>query len=284
MRKAEPPPLSPTDTLRHSLRLIVAEGLDHFEAHQAAAHDGDAEALHQTRVALRRLRSALRLFRRFLDPAGGDGFNDLLRGLGRTLGAARDWDVFVLETLPAQPDALPSLLVPAQQQRDLAHVSLRAALDDPATAAMLLDLRHWSGSVVAFATKSSAERGIGDAAGPMLDRMARTARRRGRGLAHQDDDERHALRKALKSLRYGIEMLQSLYDGATVKPYRKALGLLQEDLGRLNDAIAAAELAGRLPERPGRAVILHWSQDHKRAALEELPATWLQFKAMPTFW
>ena len=284
MRKAEPPPLSPTDTLRHSLRLIVAEGLDHLEAHQAAAHGGDAEALHQARVALRRLRSALRLFRRHLDPAGGDGFNDLLRSLGRTLGAARDWDVFVLETLPAQPDALPSLLGPAQRQRDLAHVSLRTALDDPATAAMLLDLRHWSGSVAAFATTRSAGRHISDAAGPMLDRVARTARRRGRGLARQDDDGRHALRKALKSLRYGIEMLQSLYDGATVRPYRRALGLLQEDLGRLNDAIAAAELAGRLPEQTGGAVILHWSQDRKRAALAELPAAWRQFKAMPTFW
>ena len=283
MRKAEPPPLAPADTLRDSLRLILAEGLDHLDAHRTAAHGGDAEALHQARVALRRLRSALKLFRRHLDPAAGDGFNDLLRGLGRTLGAARDWDVFVLETLPALPDAL-SLLAPAQQRRDIAHVSLRATLDNPATAAILRDLRDWSTAPAAFIDASRASRTVGDAAGPMLDRLARTVRRRGRRLARQDDEERHALRKALKGLRYGIEMLHSLHDPDAVKPYRKALSVLQEDLGRLNDAIAAAELAERLPESAGRAVILRWSQERKRAALLELPVTWSRFRTMPDFW
>lgn len=287
MRKAEPPPLSSADTLFDSQRLILGEGLDHLQAHLAGCHDGDAEAIHQARIALRRLRSALRLFRRHLDPVARDGFNAALRALGRTLGAARDWDVFVLETIPAVragSDAIETLAGPAQGERDAAHLRLRAVLEDPQTQAILHDLRDWSGLPAAFAEPADADRTIGHEAGRMLDRLVRSARRRGRKLDRQDDIGRHALRKSLKSLRYGLEMLQSLHEHQAAKPYRKALSHLQEELGQLNDAIAAVELADRLPDGPGRDAVRHWSHKRKRAALEGLPAAWHRFRKMPTFW
>lgn len=291
MRKAEPPPLSPTDTLSVSLRLILAEGLDHLDAHRADARAGDVEAIHQTRVALRRLRSALRLFDHHLDPVAKDGLNDGLCDLGRILGTARDWDVFVLETIPTvraaapdETDALASLLEPAQREREIAHVALRTVLDDPRTDMMLQDLRDWGSVTTAFATPDAAVLRIGDEAGSMLDRLAKRARRGGRKLSRQDDNERHALRKTLKSLRYGIEMLQALHAHGRFKRYRKRLSVLQEDLGLLNDAIAADALAAQLPALPGQAVIRHWSHARKRAALEELPDAWHRFRKMQRFW
>lgn len=288
MRKAEPPPLSSADTLSVSLRLILAEGLDHLDAHRAAARAGDVEAIHQARVALRRLRSALRLFGRYLDPVAKDRFNDALRELGRGLGAARDWDVFVAETIPTacrampgETEALISLIGPAQHEREAAHLALRNALDDPRTDMMLHDLRDWGSAAPAFALPDTAALRIGDEAATMLDRLAKRGRRHGRKLSRQTDDERHALRKALKSLRYGIEMLQSLYPHDRFKPYRKRLSRLQEDLGQLNDAIAAEALAARLPEQ---AVVRHWSRIRKRAALEVLPAAWRRFRKRRRFW
>ncbi|MGI4748832.1 MAG: CHAD domain-containing protein [Janthinobacterium lividum] len=291
MRKAEPPPLSSGDTLSNSLRLVVGEGLEHLDAHRAGAFAGDAEAIHQARVALRRLRSALKLFRRHLNPPARDGFNDALRTFGRTLGAARDWDVFVLETVPAIMTAVPDrsealgvLLAPAQQERDLGHLAMRALLQDPHTDAVLRDLGDWSGDRVAFFPRKAAKRSIADEAGPLLDRLAKSVRRRASGLEEQNDEERHALRKALKSLRYGIEMLESLHDRRTAKPYRQALSVLQEDLGRLNDAIGAVELVHRMPDEPGRLVIDQWANGQRQAALIELPAAWRQFRSMPAFW
>ena len=291
MRKAEPPPLSAGDTLGKSLRLVLAEGLDHLDAHRTEAFEGAPEAIHQARVALRRLRSALKLFRRHLNPAARDGFNDALRGFGRTLGDARDWDVFVTETvpvvmkaLPDDTDALLTLIAPAEAARVERHAAMRLLLEDGHTDAVLHDLRDWSAEPAAFFPRKAANRLIEAEASPLLDRLAQMVRRRGARLAEQDDEERHALRKALKSLRYGIEMLEALHDRDAAKPYRQALSRLQEDLGQLNDAIAAAELVHRLPDLPGRTVIESWAAGRRQAALEELPAAWTQFRAMPPFW
>lgn len=291
MRKAEPPPLSQADTVADSFRLIVAEGLDHLEAHREPACAGDAEAIHQFRVALRRLRASLKLFRRMLDPVARDGFNDALRALGRILGAARDWDVFLLETIPSiielvpsEADALNALVMPAERERETAHLALRTALSAPATEVVLQDLRDWSAAPDAFTRRKTAHSPVADVAARMLDRLAGAARRKRRRLRKQTDEERHALRKALKSLRYGVEMLQSLYRRDRLKPYRKRLSRLQEDLGQLNDAIAAVELVNRLPLLPGRAVVVQWSESRRQGALEMLPAAWRRFRATRPFW
>jgi CHAD domain-containing protein len=286
-----PPPLSTTDTLQDGLRLMLDEGLDHLATHLPAARAGDMEGIHQMRVALRRLRSTLRLLRRHLEPVAADGFDDALRQLGRTLGAARDWDVFVGETLPAiraaDPDggdALDTLLGPAQQARDAAHAALKTVLEAPLNEAVLADLRIWAGASVAFFPDAEANRNLARQAPHMLDRLAKRVRRRGRKLGHQDDEERHDLRKALKALRYGVQMLETLYDKDDTKRFRKALGGLQEDLGQLNDAIAAVTLARRLPDLPGREVVERWSDSRRQAALEALPASWHRFKAIKVFW
>ncbi len=289
MRLAMPPPLSADDTMEDGLRLMLGEGLDHLGAHLPAARGGGMEAIHQSRVALRRCRSTLRLFRRHLEPVAADGFDDALRRLGRSLGMARDWDVFTRETLPAilqaSPDSpLDTLRAPADQARDAAHDALRIVLHAPLTDAVLADLRVWTGAGTAFFPERDAERRLAREAPAMLDRLARRVRRRGRDLATQDDEERHDLRKALKALRYGIQMLDTLYEDKRVKPYRKALGTLQDDMGTLNDAIAAVELAHRLPDGPGRQAVEQWSDALKQVSLQALPASWHRFRAMRPFW
>ena len=288
MRHAMPPPLAADDTMEDGLRLMLGEGLDHLNAHLPAARRGEMEAIHQTRVALRRCRSTLRLFQRHLEPVAADGFDDALRRLGRSLGTARDWDVFTRETLPtiqrASPDPQPldALQAPAAQARGAAHDALRTVLHAPLTEAVLADLRGWAAS--AFFPERNASRRLAREAPAMLDRLARRVRRRGRDLETQDDEQRHDLRKALKGLRYGIQMLDTLYEGKRVKPYRKALSRLQDDMGTLNDAIAAVELAHRLPDGPGRQAVERWSNDLKQASLLALPASWQRFKAMRRFW
>ncbi len=289
MRRAQTPPLAAGDTLAHAVRLVVSEGLDHLDAHLDGADRGEAEAIHQARVALRRLRSGLKLFRRRLDPASRDGFNAALRDLGRILGGARDWDVFVLETVPlvsraapGQAGSLDELAAAADPLRMQAHERLRETLAAPRTALVLEDLRGWAAEAQAFTAGAGVP--IGREAPRLLDRLARTAGRRGRDVAGQTDEERHGLRKALKSLRYGMQMLEALHGGEAVRPYRRTLGALQEDLGQLNDAVAAVELAGRLPGLSGRAVISAWSAERRHAALAALPAAWRAFAALEPYW
>ena len=89
-----------------AFREIVAAGLGHLLANQPAAGAGDPEGVHQMRVAIRRLRSALVLFETHLEPHVTARFEAELKRFGRVLGEARDWDVFCLETLPKVMDEL----------------------------------------------------------------------------------------------------------------------------------------------------------------------------------
>ena len=83
-----------------AFRLIVSGFLGHLLANQPAAMAGDAEGIHQMRVAIRRLRAALTLFEPVLAPHITSSFQAELRRIGRVFGEARDWDVFTQQILP----------------------------------------------------------------------------------------------------------------------------------------------------------------------------------------
>ena len=88
-------------TTAHALRMVVAHGLAVLTANiELLLRNDDPEYVHQARVALRRVRSAIRLFdreRRDLPQS----LADELRWFARALGDARDWDVIADETLPS---------------------------------------------------------------------------------------------------------------------------------------------------------------------------------------
>ena len=83
-------------------RRIAAACLAQAQANESGVlESADIEFVHQLRVALRRLRSALRLFREALAPGEDAAFAEDLRWAAGALGRCRDWDVFVTETLPS---------------------------------------------------------------------------------------------------------------------------------------------------------------------------------------
>ena len=86
-------------TAGEAFRRIVDCVLAHLMANQPAAAAGDVEGVHQMRIAIRRLRAALMLFRPQLEPHAEARFTEALRDLGRIFGEARDWDVFCTEML-----------------------------------------------------------------------------------------------------------------------------------------------------------------------------------------
>ena len=87
---------------------MVFTCIAHLQANERGLLEtDDAEYLHQARVALRRLRSALSVFNRAFPRASFEQQIAELRWLGGFLGPARDWDVFATETLPAVCAAFP---------------------------------------------------------------------------------------------------------------------------------------------------------------------------------
>lgn len=199
-----------------------------------------AEAVHQARVALRRLRSAMLLFRKLLPGEGTARLKDRIRALARTYGEARDFDVL------AGAAEESSLRAKLESARDDAYTRLEAALAGDAARHLMIDLAEWL-AIGAWRADpaTSALRGMPLKlfAGKALDRLRRKVRRDGRHLAALGDEARHQFRKDVKKLRYGIEFLGWLFTGGKRERHRrkflKALKKLQEELGSLNDLVTA---------------------------------------------
>jgi triphosphatase len=231
-----------------AFRAMIDAGLDSLRAHQPAALAADIEGVHQMRVALRRLRTALVLFAPHLAPYAASPFNAALGALARILGEARDWDVFITETLPAAfadpaQDSWRTLLgARAAAAQAMAHDRLRLELGGPAPAGLMQSLAAWSHQPDLLHANAC----LADLAPALLDRLARKLRRRGRNAARCDSEGLHDLRKSLKKLRYAADFMVGVYPAKHVHAYLKRCRRLQALLGAINDAAAALALAERL--------------------------------------
>jgi CHAD domain-containing protein len=285
-RRAHPFPVSAAAALHGLLGDWVAA----LRADLAPALGGDAEAVHRMRTTLRRMRAALRLFRPLL-PRSAAAQDRALRRLCRALSAARDWDVFLDETLArAEADGVPTTAIlplrrAGETRRRSAYAALRRRLGGPAVAETSLALLGW---LDALGPGTGLARPLADVAPRLVRRLARKARRRARRLDGADPAALHALRKSVRRLRDAMDAL------ATATPARRAGGAprtcrkLADRLGRLNDAGVAAGLARRLagPRGAGTdaaAALSDWAARAERRALRRVPKAWKALRRSPPF-
>jgi len=205
---------------------------------------GAAAPLHQARVGLRRLRSAMSLFKPLIaaDPKA-QPIAQGLRELAAALGEVRDLDVLI-------PRLSEEYRASVEEARREALERALAALNAPHARALMIDLAEWlaigewrmrpadpellQGDVVAFASA-------------LLKKRRKAIKRAGKDLAKLDDEARHAVRIRAKKLRYATEFFTGLFPkDKQQKRHVKFTGAiedLQDALGRLNDlAVAPATL------------------------------------------
>lgn len=274
---AGPVELAATMSGDEALRRVGLACLDHLLRNEPAVLAGSCEGIHQMRVAVRRLRAVLSAFARLLPRDQRRAASDELRWLANALSPARNLDVFRQALLVPAQRALPDshgiavLAAAAERRRGTACARAVRAVRSRRYTALLLRLLRWFDGCGWRVDKRSAKlRGpIGPVAARVLERRRRVAGRRGRGFAHQSPEERHRLRIALKKLRYALELLAALYDGADVEGFGKRLKRLQDDLGDANDLRVAhhivAELAGDGEEAgeiaAAGAAVLRWHEE-----------------------
>jgi inorganic triphosphatase YgiF len=203
----------------------------------------DPEYLHQARVSIRRLRSAIGVFKKVC-PLPQEEVGRIAE-LGRALGKARDWDVFVLETLPSLLESLPAaqkrlLVRRAHAARGKARESALSLLARPGTAADLLAMHHWMDHLEAAERRSALTR----FAQRKLAKLHAAVLAGAAGFAEQPPEQRHLLRIRVKRLRYAIDYLGSLFGGH--KKFAACFATLQDELGALNDANTALGFLKRL--------------------------------------
>lgn len=245
-----------------AFRLIALACLRHLRLNEDVWRaTRDPEALHQMRVALRRLRTAFSLFKPMLAvDARAGALSDEIRRATEPFGRARNLDVFLGTTLPAEiarrPDepGLPALRARLEAGRDRAHDAVGAVLEAPEWRGLLLDLAAWieTGPWRGGASKLR-DAPARDIATAVLERLRRRIAKRGRRIDRLDPEVRHRVRIAGKKLRYGAEFFAGLYPGRKARQRHKAFGAalsdLQDHLGSLNDlATAHAVMAGLADE------------------------------------
>ncbi|MBT0962592.1 CYTH and CHAD domain-containing protein [Denitromonas iodatirespirans] len=209
----------------------------------ALAHD-EPEYVHQMRIALRRLRCMLRLFRPALPEAFVDRWSEVLRDTAADLGNTRDIDVMLADILaPAEPEPLmaagllDALREHASGVRDAARASARERLTHADHGQRLLaftaELHCLDGNALNAAADLTAFARL------QLSALRKRARKRFANADILDPEHLHQLRVSLKQLRYGLEFFRPLFDGKPIKHYLSALRQAQTDLGYLNDAAIA---------------------------------------------
>jgi triphosphatase len=237
------------------LQLLGLACLHHFASNRLALERGDGEGVHQSRVALRRLRAALSLFGDLLGDDESQRIKDGLRWLTSQLGPARDWDVFIEETLiPLRQEGqheseLSELELAARQRRDDRLGEAQRAVAGDRARKVVLETALWlvggdwlrapglepqrRQRLKLMAQRTLCERN---------QKLSKKLRRFGRLDPHQ----RHKLRIAVKKLHYGTEFFAPLFTKRRGRRerYLDLLKNLQDHLGQLND-IHAHELMTR---------------------------------------
>lgn len=249
--RAEPIILSRADPIEQAAAAIFGATLDHFAANVAAFRAGEEpETIHQMRVALRRLRAAIGLFRPVLYGPALAGAGDRARALATILGVARDHDVFI-EMIDAGPLAAfePAseagrLRTAARNRRAEGYAAVRKMIADGATDDFQTDFRQ---IIKARDWLAGTEAGVAGStpafAATALTRARRRVLRRSKDLAAQTRESRHAVRIALKKARYAAEFFESLFGRRkAARAWSKALAGLQDSLGACNDLATADRL------------------------------------------
>jgi triphosphatase len=254
--KSRPIKIEKDASLDDAIVLTLSSCLDHFLANRPPSGQiSTTEQVHQMRVALRRLRAAIGLFRRAVRSPELELAAERAKAIAAKLGAARDLDVFGnnLQSGPfAKFRAEPSfyaLLDAIEYRRQRAYEETKLLLDSALTMKFATDLRStlarrdWTGLVENGPVVSNMAGSARKFAANALERLHKRALKRSKGLASRPEHEQHLARIALKKARYAGEFFQSLFDDPQAsRDYLRTAAKVQDELGVYNDMAVATRL------------------------------------------
>lgn len=283
--RSSPLDLRDDDTVIGAFRHIVYACLHHWLANRdgAIATPDDPEFVHQLRVAIRRLRAALQVFRSALPESFVDAILPTLRTLMATLGRTRDLDVLVheitgpvLKALPDEPrvrqldDCLGQQLLAARHEaaRSLQHRDLSRQI-------LVMCVRIEALSVE-VTPHPAAQLPLREFVDRQLRKRLKAAQRCAANARADDPTSLHELRIAIKRLRYGLEFFDSLLPKGVAAKVLRRLATLQDELGQLNDlasagALLMASAGDEAPLREAVTLVAGWHGARYARLLGDIP-------------
>ncbi len=265
--KAYEPELSAGTNAGRAFTLIARACLRQLVANEGATEKRNAEALHQMRIALRRLRAAISLFSAVVADDRVEPIKTELKWLGRELAPARDLDSFLIEALrplrkqQADEPGLISISRMFARERLKSYRRAREAVESARFRALVLDTTEWI-ETGPWSTSDdpliAARRAIPieTLAAEQLSQRRKKIRRRGAEIGELSPEQLHQLRIQIKKTRYATEFFASFYQGKKTakrcEKFRSALKQLQNCLGGFNDIMTRKALCADILARPGR--------------------------------
>lgn len=297
---AEIPPLRADEPMSEAGRKTLYTHFLRMLANEAGTRLGeDIEALHDMRVATRRMRAAYRIFAAYFDPKVIKPFNKSLRRAGQTLGAVRDLDVLLergeayRSTLPPeQAEALLPLLDDWRAQRAVARRALLDYLDGPAYRRFVAEFRAFLSTPGAGARTIPPGEPVPYQVCHVVPRLIMERYEQVRAYEPVLRDGAplpayHMLRIDCKRLRYALEFFRTVL-GPEAPELIKQVTAMQDLLGALQDAHVAEGLiqaflteqqdkrAKALSQTTMAAVedYLAEQRNRQQALLAQFPAPW----------
>lgn len=254
--------------LRGSLRwptaaekILTSRVLDVFSREAGVREGSDPEAVHDIRVALRRLQAALRMFGACYPPKKLRRYRLRLRRLLRALGAVRDQDILI-DSLShnerncpeAVKEALARLVAERRTVQQRERVKSLLLLDKLQRASFAENLLSFVKGARAFKRAQLKGRFSAETAATAQQALAHWNERRKQVQGGDDPETLHQMRIAVKRLRYALE-LSGLANGDDYQACLERLTEMQQVLGDLHDAdMVLLCLAGSLPHAPVAAI------------------------------
>lgn len=247
--KARNIPLQANMAPMMAFQRIALSCLEHLQTnHHGAVSGGDPEYIHQMRVATRRLRAAMRLFRAVLPPGFSEELLPSLRELMLPLGQTRDLDVLLTEIVAPVMSALPTeprLAALAGHVTERHHAARTAAihvLQAPEYGRLMLLATHMLHQPIFTSTNESINTPLTRFATSRLKQLRHKILRLAAESRSNDPASLHALRIGIKRLRYALEFFSPLMAEKNLRAVLRHLVNLQDSLGQLNDLANAGDL------------------------------------------
>jgi triphosphatase len=250
VEKATPVIVPPDVTSEDAFRVIARNCLRQIIVNEPGMCSGKADALHQVRIGLRRLRAAISLFADLVTGSDLDRIKAELEWITKELGPARDLDVFAVEVLRPlqeahpQDDDMAELHRSYGERRAAAYTQAAGSIRSDRFRTALLDIAEWveigpwtrldDPDRVAERNRPAAKHAMKE-----LRRLRKRVKGWGADMDELSVSQLHRLRIRTKRLRYGTEFFSATFTGKKAAKRRKksleALKDLQDALGNLND-------------------------------------------------
>ncbi|WP_193180796.1 CYTH and CHAD domain-containing protein [Nisaea sediminum] len=300
--KGERPVLAGGSRINESAVEILKASQAQVAANEAAILEtNDPEGPHQMRVALRRMRASLGMFRAFGDPGLTEHVRAEAKWLASALGEAREWDVYIEDlhmpvekALGAGIPALKELRGLAEARQEMGYRDARAAVASPRFTTLQLNLGLLIETLSASGGRFDHLARSEEFAASRLEKRFRKVRKMGRHALQGPSEAMHELRLEMKKMRYAAEFFNSLFEAKKAKAFTKAAARLQNLLGYANDFAVSAEQLSALLDSGGESagqdlakaagVVIGWHGAEMVQANREIEHAWTRFLDAGRFW